>query len=131
MCKQGNANLRRIDPLVGLVEDNVGGLVKSPERALQQDEGLATCKHHMALKHETGGNWAIGGSLAYHNVAAIVGDDGDDLCGSRRRTSSVRKRGSGRKMSRQVAWELVGNLRSTSDSSAGPPEAICAADRGD
>lgn len=95
MGRQGSPNLCRIDPLVGLVEDNVGGLVKSSERALQQEEELATASTtwHGSVRREV-----IGGSLAYHDVAAIVGDDGDDLCRSRRRTS-VTKRGSGRKKS--------------------------------
>jgi hypothetical protein len=52
----------------------------------------------MARQRGTGGE-VIGGSLAYHDVAAIVGDDGDDLCRSRRRTSET-KRGPGRKKSR-------------------------------
>lgn len=62
---------------MGLIEDNVGGLIESPERTLhQRNELINNHKHHMAQQQETGG-------LAYHDVAAIIGDDGDDLCRSR------------------------------------------------
>jgi hypothetical protein len=53
--KQAKSNLSRIDPLVGLVEDNVGGLIESPERTLQQQDELTSHKHHMARQQETGG----------------------------------------------------------------------------
>jgi hypothetical protein len=51
--KQTKTNLSRVDPLVGLIEDNVGGLIESPERTLQQQDELTSHRHHMARQQET------------------------------------------------------------------------------
>jgi hypothetical protein len=107
---------------MGLVENNVGGLIESSQGAPQEEEeshaeeGAGVCDELSGslLLSQKKKEW----KLAYHDVAPVVGDDGDDLCSTPEWGPSsglgLRERDS----------------RSTSDSSAGPP-AIAILNRGE
>jgi hypothetical protein len=79
-ASRASDNLGRVDSLVRLVEDDVGGLVEAPQRPLKQSQpSVAAGRRGDALITGAGGK-ARQGELAYHDVAAVVGDDGYHLC---------------------------------------------------
>lgn len=68
--------------------------------------------------------------IGYHDVAAIVGDDGDDLCRKKnRRREDHHQKEEDRESKKEIRFGGMVYSRSTSGSSAGPPDAMYALSR--